>query len=113
MTCSLVDYRNYFLLWLALLLDESLKGRASDQTRIYDLGRIALDGVAAETVRDRAHAVMDRAPQALSPWGFDCASLDSFRLRLAQGRLPADDIVSIFEREKTISGTLRHLSNLV
>ncbi len=113
MTRSLVDYRNYFLLWLTLLLDEGLKGRASDQTRIYDLGRIACDGVAAETVRDRANAVLDRAPQALSPWGFDCTSLDSFRLRLAQGHLPADDIVSIFEREKTISGTLRHLSNLV
>jgi len=113
MTCSLVDYRNYFLLWLALLLDDGLKGRASDETRIYDLGRIARDGIEAETVRDRASAVMDRAPQALSPWGFDCASLDSFRLRLAQGCLPADHIASIFEREKTISGTLRYLAYLV
>jgi len=113
MTCSLVDYRNSFLLWLTLLLDEGLKGRASDETRIYDLGRIACYGVDAETVRDRASAVMDRVPQVLSPWGFDCASLDSFRLRLEQGHLPGDDIVSIFEREKTISGTLRHLSNLV
>src|SRR5262244_1407541 len=100
MTCSLVDYRNYFLLWLALLLDDGLKGRASDETRIYDLGRIARDGIEAETVRDRASAVMDRAPQALSPWGFDCASLDSFRLRLAQGHHPADNIASVFEREK-------------
>jgi len=113
MTCSLVDYRNYFLLWLALLLDEGLKGRASDETRIYDLGRIARDGLDTETVSDRASAVMDRAPQALSPWRFDCSSLESFNLRLELGRLPADDIVSIFEREKTISGTLRHLSNLV
>jgi len=113
MTCSLVDYRNYFLLWLTLLLDEGLKGRASDETRIYDLGRVACDGLEAETVCDRASAVMDRAPQALSPSGFDCASLDSFRLRLEQGHLPADDIVSIFEREKRISGTLRHLSNLI
>jgi carboxylate-amine ligase len=113
MTYSLADYRNYFLLWLALLLDDGLKGRASDETRIYDLGRIAYDGVEAETVRDRASAVMDRAPQALSPWGFDCASLDSFRHRLELGHLPGDDIVSIFEQEKTIPGTLRHLSNLV
>jgi Glutamate-cysteine ligase family 2(GCS2) len=113
MTCSLVDYRNYFLLWLTLLLDEGLKGRASDETRIYDLGRIACDGLDAETVRDRASAVLDRAPKSLGPWGFDCASLDSFRLRLEQRYLPADDIVSIFERENSISGTLRHLSNLV
>lgn len=113
MTCSLVDYRNYFLLWLAVLLDDGLKGRASDETRIYDLGQIARDGISAETVRDRASAVMDRAPQALSPWGFDCTSLDSFRLRLAQGHLPADHIAAIFEREKAISGTLRYLANLV
>jgi carboxylate-amine ligase len=113
MTCSLVDYRNYFLLWLTLLLDESLKGRASDETRIYDLGRIARDGIEAETVRDRASVILDRAPQVLGPWGFDCASLDSFRLRLQPRHLPADDIVSIFEREKTIPGTLRHLSNLI
>lgn len=113
MTRSLVDYHNYFLLWLTLLLDEGLNGRASDETRIYDLGRIARDGVEAETVRDRASAILDRAPQALRPWGFDCASLDSFRLRLEPGHLPADDIISIFEREKTISGTLRRLSNLI
>jgi hypothetical protein len=113
MTCSLVDYSNYFLLWLTLLLDDGLKGRASDQTRIYDLGRIACDGLDAELVRERAREVLDRAPQALSPWGFDCASLDSFRTRLERRHVPADDIVSIFERETTISGTLRHLSNLV
>jgi hypothetical protein len=113
MTCSLADYRNYFLLWLALLLDEGLKGRASDETRIYDLGRIARDGLEAETVRERAGAVIERASHALTPWGFDCTPLDSFRLRLELGRLPADDIVSIFQREKTIPGTLRHLSNLL
>jgi Glutamate-cysteine ligase family 2(GCS2) len=113
MTCSLLDYRNYFLLWLTLLLDEGLIGRASDETRIYDLGRIARDGIEAETVYERARTVIERAPQALNPWGFDCASLDSFRSRLELRRLPADDIISIFEREKTIPGTLRHLSDLV
>lgn len=113
MTCSLMDYRNYFLLWLAVILDGGLKGRASDETRIYDLGRIARDGLETDTVRDRAYAVIDRAPQALGSFGFDCASLESFRLRLELGHLPADDIVSIFEREKTISGTLRHLSDLI
>src|SRR6516225_10298390 len=29
MTCSLVDFHNYFLLWLTLLLDDGLNGRAS------------------------------------------------------------------------------------
>jgi carboxylate-amine ligase len=113
MTCALADYRNYFLLWLTLLLDEHLNGRASDETRIYDLGRIACVGLEAETVRDRASVVLDCAPQVLRRWGFDCQSLDLFRERLESGFLPADDIISIFEREQAVSGTLRYLSKLV
>jgi carboxylate-amine ligase len=113
MTCSLADYRNYILLWLTLLLDEDLKGRASDETRIYDLGRIACIGLEAETARDRASIVLDCAPQVLRRWGFDCQSLDLLRGRLEPGFLPADDIISVFEQEQTVSGTLRHLSKLV
>jgi carboxylate-amine ligase len=112
MSCSFVDYRNYFLLWLGLLLDDGLKGRASDQTRIYDLGQVARRGLEAEAVVDRASIVLDRAPQTLKPWGFDCSTLGSFAERLACKRLPSDDIVSTFEREQSISGTLRHLSRL-
>ena len=112
MTTSLTDYRNYFLLWLALLLDDGLKGRASDQTRIYDLGRVACNGVQAETVLERASEVLIRAPDALNPWGFDCRSLDTFKQRLETGHLPADEIVTTFEREKSVPATLRHLGDL-
>src|SRR2546421_7330123 len=69
MAISLTDYRNYFLLWLTLILDDELKGRASDQTRVYDLGKVACNGVQAETVLERANEVLTRAPDALSPWG--------------------------------------------
>jgi hypothetical protein len=112
MSCALVDYRNYFLLWLALILDADLKGRASDQTRIYDLGRIACEGVATETVCERAHEVLERAPKALAPWGFDCDSLELFRTRLTTGTLPADGILASFERVKSVPDLLRELSYL-
>jgi carboxylate-amine ligase len=112
MTWSLIDYRNYFLLWLALLLDDGLTGRASDQTRIYDLGRVACDGIHVETVSERVKELLDRAERVLAPWGFGCDSLDVFRQRLDTGRLPADEIIAIFEHEKSIPGTLRHLSDL-
>jgi carboxylate-amine ligase len=111
MTCSLVDYRNYFLMWLALLLDDGLPGRASDQTRIYDLG-IACKGLDAETVIERANRVLERAPSVLSQWGFDCTSLQRLRERLAAKRLPADDILAIYESEQSVPETLRHLSSL-
>ena len=70
-TSSLDDLHAYFLLWLELLLDDGLRGRASEQTRIYDLGAVARDGLAAETVAERAAEVLDRAPGVLAGRGFD------------------------------------------
>ena len=113
MTPYLVDYRNYFLLWLALVLDDGLKGRASDQTRVYDMGQIACDGINSETVRKRADEVLTRIPDVLGAWGFDCRSISLLRERLQSLHIPADDIVAIFEKEKSVEGTLRYLSDLI
>jgi carboxylate-amine ligase len=109
----LEDFHAFFLLWLELLLDDGLHGRASEQTRIYDLGAAARDGLAAETVRERAAEVLDRAPGVLAARGFDPGPLASFRLRLETGRLPADDLIDQFEFEQSIPGVLRHLATLV
>jgi hypothetical protein len=95
------------------LLDDGLRGRASEQTRIYDLGAVARDGLAAETVHDRAAEVLDRAPGVLAARGFDPGPLEPFRLRLETGRLPADDLINLFEFEGSIAGVLRHLATLV
>jgi Glutamate-cysteine ligase family 2(GCS2) len=107
------DFHAFFLLWLELLLDDGLHGRASDQTRIYDLGAVARDGLAAETVRDRAAEVLERAPGALAAQGFDPGPLEPFRLRLETGRLPADDLIDLYERERSIHAVLRDLATLV
>ena len=112
MSRSLRDYHNYFLVWLTLILDDELEGRATEQTRIYDLGQIARFATDAEMVRERAAEVLNRAPHVLEPWGFDCEPLSEFRERLVTGRVPADDIIALFEREKSIPGVLRHLSDL-
>jgi carboxylate-amine ligase len=109
----LEDFHAYFLLWLELLLDQTLQGRASEQTRIYDLGAVARDGLAAETIRERASEVLDRAPGVLAARGFDPGPLESFHLRLETGRLPADDLIDLFEFEQSIPGVLRHLATLV
>lgn len=107
---SLDDLHAYFLLWLELLLDDDLRGRASEQTRIYDLGAVARDGLAAETVAERAAEVLDRAPDVLAGRGFDPRPLEPFRRRLETGRLPADDLIALFERERSIPAVLRHLA---
>jgi carboxylate-amine ligase len=112
MTPRLDDFYAYFLLWLELLLDDGLRGRASDQSRIYDLGAVARDGVQAETVEERAAEVLERASPVLTKWGFDPGPLEPFRHRLKTGRVPADDLADLFEREGSIPGVLRHLSAL-
>jgi carboxylate-amine ligase len=112
-TGRLDDFSAYFLLWLELLLDEGLRGRASDQTRIYDLGAVARDGLAAETVVERAEEVLDRAPGVLAGRGFDPGPLGTFRRRLETGRLPADDLIDLFERERSVPAVLRHFADLV
>jgi carboxylate-amine ligase len=111
-TGSLDDLHAYFLLWLELLLDDGLRGRASEPTRIYDLGAVARDGLAAETVAGRAEEVLDRAAGVLAAHGFDPRPLEHFRRRLATGRLPADDLIDLFEREGSIPAVLRHFATL-
>src|SRR5262249_3871595 len=112
-TSSLSDLNAYFLLWLELLLDDGLRGRASEPTRIYDLGAVARDGLAAETVADRAAEVLDRAPGVLAGHGFDPRPLEPFRRRLVTGRLPADDLIDLFEHEGSIPAVLRHFAALI
>jgi hypothetical protein len=112
MTWRLEDFHAYFLLWLALLLDEGLQGRASDQTRIYDLGQVARFGLEADGVRGRAAEVLGHAPDVLASWGFDARPLEGFRRRLDSGRLPADEIIELYRREGSIPGVLRHFTTL-
>jgi hypothetical protein len=112
-TNKLEELHGYFLLWLELLLDDGLRGRASEQTRIYDLGAVARFGLDAETVADRAGEILDRADKVLAGRDFDPAPLDVFRDRLASGRLPADDLIDLFERERSIPAVLRHFDSLI
>jgi carboxylate-amine ligase len=109
-TASRRDLHAYFLLWLELLLDDGLHGRASEPTRIYDLGAVARLGLDAETVRERAEEVLDRAPRVLAGRGFDPGPLGEFQQRLETGRLPADDLIDLFERERSIPAVMRRLS---
>jgi carboxylate-amine ligase len=109
-TDSLDDLHAYFLLWLELLLDDGLQGRANESTRIYDLGTVARDGLVAETVAERAEEVLSRAPGVLAGRGFNPQPLEPFRRRLETGRLPADDLIDLFEREQSIQGVVRHIA---
>ncbi len=111
MPLRLEEFGCYLLTWLALLLDDGLKGRASNQTRVYDLGAVARRGLEAEAARERAAEVLDRAPGVLSSWGFDPAPLETFRRRLETNRLPADDIIELYRCHRSLPAVLRHLAD--
>ena len=104
------DFRGLLLLWLVLLLNSGLSGRATRETRVYDLGAVAQFGLDTETVSDRAAEVLNCASSVLDPYGFDPAPLEVFRNRLETRHLPADDIVDLYRREQSVPGVLRHLT---
>jgi len=112
-TNRLEDYHAFFLLWLTLLLDDELTGRAYSQTRIYDLGAVARFGLEAETVRQRAGAVLARTPAVLERYGFDADPLRIMNQRLETGRLPADDIIDCFRETSSLEEVLRSRTGLV
>ncbi len=111
-TNRLRDYHAYFLLWLAVLLDSGLVGRADYQTRVYDLGAVARSGLQAEAMEERAEELLERAPTVLEAHGFDASSLDVFQHRRTTGRLPADDITDLYRRTGSLTETLRSRAGL-
>ena len=112
-TNRLADYHAYFLLWLTVLLDEGLKGRASNQTRIYDLAAVARFGMDAERVRERADEVLTNAPAVLEKYGFDSSSLEDARRRVTTGQLPADEIIEQFRQQNSLADILRQRAELI
>jgi len=109
MATCLNDYKAFFLLCLPLLLDHSLEGKASDATRMYDLGQIAANGVEPYFVRERAIAIMESAEKIAREYGFDRSPLDAFWSRLTSGRLPADDLVDLFVSTGSIPQMMSNL----
>jgi carboxylate-amine ligase len=112
MSPRLGDFHAYLLLWLTLLLDNGLAGRATNQSRVYDLGTVACEGLHVRHVRERAAEVLDRAARTLPAWGFDPAPLEPFAQRVAMRRVPADDILALCQRGHSLSAILRHLATL-
>jgi len=98
MPSSMREFEAQFLSFLALVLDSSLQGRASKQTRIYDLGQVARFGLQAEQMSERAEELLTKAPALLKEWGFDPAALEVFTDRLRSGRTPADDMIALYEK---------------
>lgn len=93
-----LDFRCQFLCFLALLLTPELKGRASRQSRVYDLGQVARFALDAETVKERLNEIFKKAPRRLEEWGIDARPLGHFYERLQSGRTPADEMIEQYRK---------------
>jgi hypothetical protein len=107
------DYRNFFLLFLTLALDEGLRDREDPAARIYDLGAVARRGIDAPEIRERAAALLLRAPGILREWGFDASSLKSFEERFELRRSPADELIGKIEAGATMESLLLERSDWI
>lgn len=107
---SLIEIEAQFLSFLALVLDEGLKGRSTKQTRIYDLGQVARKGLHAEDMMARATELLERAPGILKEWGYSPKALDVFRERVVTGRTPADEMLEIYQKNNSLEDVLRERS---
>ncbi len=109
---SLGEIEAQFLSFISLVLDEGLRGRASKQSRIYDLGQVARRGLQAEDMSPRAAELLERSSSLLMSWGFSPTALDLFKKRLATGKTPADEMIESFLRDQSMTEALRRRSGL-
>lgn len=107
---SLREIEAQFLSFLTLVLDEGLKGRASKQSRIYDLGQVAQNGLRAEDMCERAIELLQRAPAVLKEWGYDSSALEIFEQRVKTGRTPADEMLELYHKTGSLTEVLKSRS---
>lgn len=112
MSRRLEDYNAFYLICLALLLDEKLSEKAPDETRIYELGQIAVNGLEMTHTRQIAYQVLEAAARTAERLGFVEHGLNALALRIENKRLPADEIIDAFRQEESINATLSRLKQL-
>ncbi len=112
MTRKTSDFRKYFLLVLALFLDESLRGRASNQERIYDLGSVARFGLNAQGVKERFCEIYEKAPKVLMRFGFDPSPLKDMVEKIEKNFSPSDEMLELFRKNPSLPSVMKEFSYL-
>ncbi|HEX7672635.1 MAG TPA: glutamate-cysteine ligase family protein [Bdellovibrio sp.] len=110
---SIEEIEAQFLSFLTLVLDEGLQGRASKQTRIYDLGQVARHGIKAEDMKARATELLERAPAILKDWGYNPQALEVFKKRILTGKTPADDMIELYQKTNSLTEVLKSRSQFL
>lgn len=108
MPMDFADYKAFFLVSLALLLDPSLTLRTSDEERIANLRYFAVHGLESEASQLCAKTLLKAAERTALRLSLDASCLSPLWRRLEAGNSPADKISRAFRTESTIEKTLEH-----
>ncbi|QDU60316.1 Carboxylate-amine ligase YbdK [Planctomycetes bacterium Pan216] len=98
----LEDFKAHLLLWLGLLLDEALPGRATSTHCAQQLRRVSIDGLTRRETRDGAWEAIDACEHVLASHDFDATPLEVMRQRLHHGRSPAHDMIDLADQAGSI-----------
>ena len=112
MATDLRDYQCYFLLSLAVLLDQQ-GPVSSPAARVYEAGANSYLGITdSPFIRSKLGDFFLRARENLARWGFDATPLQTMEQRLETGRLPAHDMLQVYERGASMEEVLEARSRL-
>jgi carboxylate-amine ligase len=102
------DYRAFFLLSLALLLDPSLTLKTGDEERIANLRYFAVHGLDSEASKVCARTLLKAAERTALRLSLDASCLSPLWRRLEAGNVPADQISRAFRTETSLEKALEH-----
>ncbi|MFZ4712195.1 MAG: hypothetical protein ACOYL6_00655 [Bacteriovoracaceae bacterium] len=112
MTNRSEDFEAYFLLTLGLFLSP-LKGRSSQQERIYDAGSVARFGLNAEGVAPILGDLFEKTEKVLPQFGFKTNALKVLHQRLEKRTHISDHMLELFKKNHSIPDVLREYSTLI
>lgn len=103
------DYKAFFLVALALLLDPALKMQTSDQERIANLRHFALHGLKSKAGQLCAKTLLNAAERTALRLSLDAGCLKPLWNRLETGTTPADQMLELFNKENSLTKVLEQL----
>lgn len=93
---SLLEYECFFLMWLSLLTDDSLRGRASAASFKQEMKESAVFGLNSPKFFSRVMRLIESAYYNLPRFGFSPEPLGKFSEKFSQGFCPSIQLQNIF-----------------
>jgi carboxylate-amine ligase len=113
MTRDCRDFEAYFHLVLGLFLSSNLKGRSSQQERIYDLGKVAQQGLSTPGIKEALSDLFSECEVVLPKYGFKTESLKRLHLRLEKKEHISDNMLSIYYQNLNLNQVMLEFSRFI